>query len=68
MQTVLTQSRRQRTRLCSSFEDQIKNLQIEASDEQKAANDCKRNKREAEIKLEELDRNLNSVKVRGCFA
>ncbi|KAK7255916.1 hypothetical protein RIF29_29344 [Crotalaria pallida] len=49
-------------RLCSSFEDQIKDLEIEASDEQKAANDFKRNKREAEIKLEELDRNLNSVK------
>lgn len=67
MQTILPQNKRQRTkRLCSSFEDQINNLQIEASDEQKAANDYKRIKREAEIKLKELDRNLNTLK-RSCF-
>ncbi|CAL0334296.1 unnamed protein product [Lupinus luteus] len=67
VQTHIPPSKWIRTgRLRSSFEDQIKDLQIEASDEQKAANDGKRNKREAEIKLEELESKLKSIK-RVCF-
>ncbi|RDX92053.1 Structural maintenance of chromosomes protein 6A, partial [Mucuna pruriens] len=63
VQTVLPPNKRQRTgRLCGSFEDEIEKLHAEASDEQKAATDCKRVKREAEIKLEELDKNMNSIK------
>ncbi|XP_061353023.1 structural maintenance of chromosomes protein 6A [Gastrolobium bilobum] len=63
VQTILPRNKKLRSgRLCSSFEDQIENLRNEASDEQKAAIDCKRNKREAEIKIEDLDRNLKSVK------
>ncbi|OIW05547.1 hypothetical protein TanjilG_23333 [Lupinus angustifolius] len=67
VQTHIPPSKWIRTgRLRSSFEDQIKDLQIEASDEQKAANDGKSNKREAEIKLEELESKLKSIK-RVCF-
>ena len=68
MQTVLPPNRRITAgRLCSSYEDQIKKFQSQASDEQKAANECKRSKREAEIKLEDLQSNLKSVKVRYCL-
>ncbi|KAK7263866.1 hypothetical protein RJT34_31464 [Clitoria ternatea] len=63
VQTVLNASSRQKTpRLCGSFEDVIKRLNTEASNEEKEANDCKRNKREAEIKLQELDKNMNLIK------
>ncbi|XP_020973885.1 structural maintenance of chromosomes protein 6B isoform X1 [Arachis ipaensis] len=52
-------------RLCSSFEDHIKDLRSKASDEQNAANEGKSRKRQAEIKLRELESNLTSVK-RHC--
>ncbi|XP_025687133.1 structural maintenance of chromosomes protein 6B isoform X2 [Arachis hypogaea] len=52
-------------RLCSSFEDYIKDLRSKASDEQNAANEGKSRKRQAEIKLRELESNLTSVK-RHC--
>ncbi|KAJ1426545.1 SMCs flexible hinge superfamily [Sesbania bispinosa] len=63
VQTVLPPSGR-RGRLSSSVKEDIEKFHNEASDEQKAANECKRNKREAEIKLGELDRNMNSIKRR----
>ncbi|RYR22124.1 hypothetical protein Ahy_B03g067401 isoform A [Arachis hypogaea] len=47
-------------RLCSSFEDHIKDLRSKASDEQNAANEGKSRKRQAEIKLRELESNLTS--------
>ncbi|TKY67999.1 Structural maintenance of chromosomes protein 6A [Spatholobus suberectus] len=65
VQTVLHPNKRQRTgRLCGSFEDEIEKLHSEASDEQKAADHCKSIKRKAEVKLEELDKNMNSIKRR----
>ncbi|RYR69378.1 hypothetical protein Ahy_A03g015935 isoform C [Arachis hypogaea] len=54
-------------RLCSSFEDYIKDLRSKASDEQNAANEGKSRKRQAEIKLRELESNLTSVKARHCI-
>ncbi|KAL2329351.1 hypothetical protein Fmac_022778 [Flemingia macrophylla] len=64
VQTVLPPNKRQRTgRLCGSFEDEIEKLHAEADDELKAADDCKRIKRAAEVKLEELDKKVNSIKV-----
>jgi len=54
-------------RLCSSFEDHIKDLRSKASDEQNAANEGKSRKRQAEIKLRELESNLTSVKARHCI-
>ncbi|XP_014494281.1 structural maintenance of chromosomes protein 6B isoform X1 [Vigna radiata var. radiata] len=66
VQTVLQPNKRQRTgRLCGSFEDEIEKLHAEASDEQRIANDLKKNKREAEVKLEELDKYMRSIK-RQC--
>jgi len=68
VQTVLQPNKRQRTsRLCGSFEDEIEKLHAEASEEQGFANDCKRNKRVAEVKLEELDKNMSSIKVKLCI-
>ncbi|XP_020215308.1 structural maintenance of chromosomes protein 6B [Cajanus cajan] len=66
VQTVLPPNKKQRTgRLCGSFEDEIEKLHAEADDELKAADDCKRIKRAAEVKLEELDKKVNSIK-RQC--
>lgn len=68
VQTVLQPNKRQRTgRLCGSFEDEIEKLHAEASDEQRIANDLKKNKREAEVKLEELDKYMRSIKVNFCI-
>ncbi|XP_027910964.1 structural maintenance of chromosomes protein 6A-like isoform X2 [Vigna unguiculata] len=66
VQNVLPPNKRQRTgRLCGSFEDEIEKLRAEASDEQRIASDCKKNKRVAEVKLEELDKYMSSIK-RQC--
>lgn len=59
--------RRRTGRLCGSFEDEIKKLHAEASDVKNEANGCKNIKRKAEIKLEELDKNMNSIKVKYCL-
>lgn len=68
MQNVLPPNKRQRTgRLCGSFEDEIEKLRAEASDEQRIASDCKKNKRVAEVKLEELDKYMSSIKVNFCI-
>ncbi|RZB93444.1 Structural maintenance of chromosomes protein 6A isoform D [Glycine soja] len=66
VQNFLQPNMRRRTgRLCGSFEDEIKKLHAEASDVKNEANGCKNIKRKAEIKLEELDKNMNSIK-RQC--
>ncbi|XP_004514508.1 structural maintenance of chromosomes protein 6A-like isoform X2 [Cicer arietinum] len=62
VQTTLPPNRKLYGRLSSSVEDDIKKLSNDASNEQNAANDYKRNKREAEVKLEDLDRKKNSIK------
>ncbi|MCH81600.1 structural maintenance of chromosomes protein 6-like, partial [Trifolium medium] len=49
-------------RLSSSVEDDIEKLHNDASNEQKAANDSKRDKRGAEVKLEDLDKKMRSIK------
>ncbi|XP_057456983.1 structural maintenance of chromosomes protein 6A-like [Lotus japonicus] len=67
VQTVLPGGRK-RGRLSISFEDEIAKLRNEAADEEKEANDCRRNKRVAEEKLEELHSRMNSIKKRCAHA
>ncbi|KAI4323824.1 hypothetical protein L6164_023401 [Bauhinia variegata] len=63
VQTVLPPNKRLRTgRLCSSFDNDIKSLEHDASQQKEIADDCRRSKREAEIKLEDLDRKLKHIK------
>ncbi|PNY07398.1 structural maintenance of chromosomes protein 6-like [Trifolium pratense] len=67
VQTTLPPNKSQRYgRLSSSVEDAIEKFSNDASDEQKAANDYKWNKKDAELKLEDLDKKMNSIK-RLCF-
>ncbi|CAK8575369.1 unnamed protein product [Lathyrus sativus] len=63
VQTTLPPNKKQRYgRLTSSVEADIEKLSNDASNEQKYANDYKWNKREAERKLEDLDKKMNSIK------
>jgi hypothetical protein len=50
-------------RLSSSVEDDIEKLHNDASNEQKTANGYKSDKRDAEVKLEDLDKKMRSIKV-----
>ncbi|XP_010483816.1 PREDICTED: structural maintenance of chromosomes protein 6B [Camelina sativa] len=63
VQTTLPppQSRRP-SRLCASFDEQIKDLEIEASLEQNEINQCMRRKREAEENLVELEMKMRTLK------
>ncbi|CAL5212017.1 unnamed protein product [Lathyrus oleraceus] len=68
VQTTLPPNKKQRYgRLTSSVEADIEKLNNDASNEQKYANDYKWNKREAERKLEDLDKKMNSIK-RLCIS
>ncbi|KAK2380373.1 structural maintenance of chromosomes protein [Trifolium repens] len=49
-------------RLSSSVEDDIEKLHNDASNEQKTANAYKSNKRDAQVKLEDLDKKMRSIK------
>ncbi|KAJ7949553.1 Structural maintenance of chromosomes protein 6 [Quillaja saponaria] len=65
VQTILPPNKRQRTgRLCSSFDDQIKNLEKDAVSVQEATNQCKRRKRDADEEVLELQDKLQRVKRR----
>uniref|UniRef100_A0A1J3I1T9 Structural maintenance of chromosomes protein 6 n=1 Tax=Noccaea caerulescens TaxID=107243 RepID=A0A1J3I1T9_NOCCA len=63
VQTTLPLSRRS-TRLCASFDDQIKDLELDASKEQREISQCMGRKREAEESLEELELKMRSLKKR----
>ncbi|KAH0934870.1 hypothetical protein HID58_011987 [Brassica napus] len=62
VQTTLPPIPRKPTRLCASFDDQIKDLEIEASRGQNEINQCMRRKRGAEENLEELELKIRTLK------
>ncbi|KAL0738401.1 hypothetical protein Bca4012_014611 [Brassica carinata] len=62
VQTTLPPIPRKPTRLCASFDDQIKDLEIEASRGQNEINQCMRRKRGAAENLEELDSKIRTLK------
>nr|XP_048325795.1 structural maintenance of chromosomes protein 6B isoform X2 [Ziziphus jujuba var. spinosa] len=65
VQTILPPNKKIRApRLCSSFNDQIKNHERNASNVQEEAQQFRRRKREAEEKLQNLQDKIKSVKRR----
>ncbi|XP_020877425.1 structural maintenance of chromosomes protein 6A [Arabidopsis lyrata subsp. lyrata] len=62
VQTTLPPRSRRPTRLCASFDDQIKDLEIEASKEQSEIQECRGQKREAEMNLEGLESTMRRLK------
>ncbi|KAG7554502.1 Rad50/SbcC-type AAA domain, partial [Arabidopsis suecica] len=62
VQTTLPPHSRRPTRLCASFDDQIKDLEIEASKEQSEIQECRGHKREAEMNLEGLESTMRRLK------
>lgn len=63
VQTTLPPNKKQRYgRLSSSVEGDIQKLRNDASNEQKVVDNYKWNKREADLKLEDLDNKMNSIK------
>ncbi|XP_044506156.1 structural maintenance of chromosomes protein 6B [Mangifera indica] len=66
VQTILPSNKKLRTgRLCSSYDEKIKDLEREASNVQEEAQQCRRRKRDSEEKLQDLQHHLQSVK-RKC--
>ncbi|KAL0874759.1 hypothetical protein Bca101_024464 [Brassica carinata] len=65
VQTTLPPRARRSTRLCASFDDQIKDLEVEASNEQSEIQECRRQKRDAEVNLEGLEPQMRRLK-RQC--
>ncbi|CAH2073623.1 unnamed protein product [Thlaspi arvense] len=66
VQTTLPPPRSPRPpRLCASFDEQIKDLEIEASKVQSEIHECRRQKREAEVNLEDLESKKRRLK-RQC--
>uniref|UniRef100_A0A2N9ED29 Rad50/SbcC-type AAA domain-containing protein n=1 Tax=Fagus sylvatica TaxID=28930 RepID=A0A2N9ED29_FAGSY len=69
VQTTLPPNKKQRSgRLCSSFDDQIKDLQRDASNVKEEAQQRRRRKRDAEESLQGLQEYLQSVKRRRLNA
>ncbi|KAK9292001.1 hypothetical protein L1049_019954 [Liquidambar formosana] len=69
VQTILPPNKRVRTgRLCSSFDDQIKDLERDSSNVQEQAQQGQRRKRDAEGDIRELDDKLRNVKRRRLNA
>ncbi|XP_010423182.1 PREDICTED: structural maintenance of chromosomes protein 6A [Camelina sativa] len=62
VQTTLPPRPQRTTRLCASFDDQIKDLEIEASKEQRDIQECRGQKREAEMNLEGLESKMRGLK------
>ncbi|CAA0401302.1 unnamed protein product [Arabidopsis thaliana] len=62
VQTTLPPRPRRPTRLYASFDDQIKDLEIEASREQSEIQECRGQKREAEMNLEGLESTMRRLK------
>ncbi|XP_048603171.1 structural maintenance of chromosomes protein 6A-like isoform X2 [Brassica napus] len=65
VQTTLPPRGRRPTRLCASFDDQIKDLEVEASKEQSEIHESRRQKRDAEVNLEDLEPQMRRLK-RQC--
>ncbi|XP_037492011.1 structural maintenance of chromosomes protein 6B isoform X2 [Jatropha curcas] len=69
VQTVLPPNKKLRTgRLCSSYDNHIKDLEQRASNFQKEAEECRKRKRETEANLQDLQNGLNNVKRRCSSA
>ncbi|XP_062153767.1 structural maintenance of chromosomes protein 6B-like isoform X1 [Alnus glutinosa] len=69
VQTTLPPNKKQRSgRLCSSFDDQIKDLQRDESNLREEAQQCRRRKRDAEESLQDLQETLRSIKKRRLDA
>lgn len=67
VQTILPPNKKARTgRLCSSFDDQIKDLERDALNIQAHGQEVKRKKRDAEEELKDLQDKLQTIKV--CIA
>uniref|UniRef100_M4EIS2 RecF/RecN/SMC N-terminal domain-containing protein n=1 Tax=Brassica campestris TaxID=3711 RepID=M4EIS2_BRACM len=62
VQTTLPPRGRRPTRLCASFDDQIKDLEVEASKEQSEIHESRRQKRDAEVNLEDLEPQMRRLK------
>ncbi|XP_050223686.1 structural maintenance of chromosomes protein 6B-like isoform X2 [Mercurialis annua] len=63
VQTVLPPNRRNRTgRLCSSYDDQIKDLEQDASNVRMKAEECRKRKRDIEANHQHLQHNLKKEK------
>ncbi|XP_010523157.1 PREDICTED: structural maintenance of chromosomes protein 6B-like [Tarenaya hassleriana] len=62
VQTTLPPRPRKPTRLCASFEDQIKDLEREVLKEQNEMHQCTRQKRDAKENLEDLELNFRRLK------
>ncbi|KAL0823166.1 hypothetical protein Bca101_046843 [Brassica carinata] len=65
VQTTLPPRGRRPTRLCAYFDDQIKDLEVEASNEESEIQERRRQKREAEVNLEALEPQMRRLK-RQC--
>ncbi|ESQ40700.1 hypothetical protein EUTSA_v10012532mg [Eutrema salsugineum] len=65
VQTTLPSRLRRPTRLCASFDDQIKDLEIETSKEQSEIHEYRSQKREAEVNLEDIESKMRRLK-RQC--
>ncbi|KAJ0099895.1 hypothetical protein Patl1_19829 [Pistacia atlantica] len=66
VQTILPSNKKLRTgRLCSSYDEKIKDLEREASNVQEEAQQCRRRKRDSEDTFQDLQHHLQSVK-RKC--
>lgn len=68
VQTTLPPRARRPTRLCASFDDQIKDLEAEASKEQSEIQERKRQKRDAEVNLEGLELQMRRLKVNSLLS
>ncbi|EEF51573.1 structural maintenance of chromosomes protein 6B [Ricinus communis] len=65
VQTVLPPNKKARTgRLCSSYDDQIKDLEQDASHVRKKAEESRKRKRDSEANLQNLQRDLKNAKER----
>lgn len=68
VQTTLPLNRQDRpARLCANYDVQINNFNREASGAQEEAQRCRRRKRDEEDKLQDLNEELQSVKVINVF-
>ena len=68
VQTTLPPRGRRPTRLCAYFDDQIKDLEVEASNEESEIQERRRQKREAEVNLEALEPQMRRLKVNSLLS
>lgn len=64
VQTILPANKKIRTgRLCSSYDEKIKDLERDALSVQEEAQQCRKRKRDSEERLQDLQQHIHSVKV-----